>query len=233
MKIWTWGSSPRSGSRNAWTRIKSVNGASRLSNFGTFRRDPSDFLSRLVTMDETWLHHYKPETKQKSMQWRHSGWPRPKKSRVQKFAGKFLALIFWDQDGILLIDYLPKGQTVKRSITYLCWWNWRTFWRKNATGSSPKRSCSYTKMPRPTGHLHPRRNWPTWASSVLIWPRRSTTCSLDWKQQLKVGHFSSDKESLVRGDLVGRKKFWFFFSDLLKSQQRAKKYIELRGKYVE
>jgi len=31
---------------------------------------------------------------------------------VQKSAGKVLALIFWDQDGILLIDYLPKGQTI-------------------------------------------------------------------------------------------------------------------------
>jgi len=30
---------------------------------------------------------------------------------VQKSAGKFLASIFWDQDGILLIDYLLKGQT--------------------------------------------------------------------------------------------------------------------------
>jgi len=31
---------------------------------------------------------------------------------VQKSAGKFLALIFWDQDGILFIHYLPKGQTM-------------------------------------------------------------------------------------------------------------------------
>jgi len=29
-----------------------------------FRRDRNDFLSRLVTMDETWLYHYDPETKQ-------------------------------------------------------------------------------------------------------------------------------------------------------------------------
>jgi hypothetical protein len=28
---------------------------------------------------------------------------------VQKSAGKVLASIFWDQDGILLIDYPPKG----------------------------------------------------------------------------------------------------------------------------
>ena len=32
--------------------------------------------------------------------------------RVQKPAGKILASIFYDQDGILPIDYLPKGQTI-------------------------------------------------------------------------------------------------------------------------
>ena len=39
-------------------------GASRLSNFWIFfRHDPNDYLSRLVTMDETWLYHYNPEIK--------------------------------------------------------------------------------------------------------------------------------------------------------------------------
>jgi len=76
-----------------------------------FRRDPNDFVSRLVTMDETWLYHYDLETKQQSMEWRHSGSPRPKKFRVQKSAEKVLASIFWDQDGIILIDYFLKGQT--------------------------------------------------------------------------------------------------------------------------
>jgi len=51
--------------------------------------------ARLVTMDETWLYRYDPETKDQLVEWRHSGSPRPKKSRVQKFAGKFLASIFW------------------------------------------------------------------------------------------------------------------------------------------
>jgi hypothetical protein len=31
---------------------------------------------------------------------------------VQKSAGKVLASIFWDQEGILLNDYFPKGQTI-------------------------------------------------------------------------------------------------------------------------
>jgi len=81
------------------------------------RRDPNDFLSRLVTIDETWLCHYDQETKQRSMEWRHSSSPRPKKFRVQKSSGKVLASIFWDQDGIL-VDYLPKGQTI--NVEYYC-----------------------------------------------------------------------------------------------------------------
>jgi len=31
---------------------------------------------------------------------------------VQKSAGKILASIIWDQNGIPFIDYLPKGQTI-------------------------------------------------------------------------------------------------------------------------
>jgi len=45
------------------------------------------------------------------MEWRHSGSPRPKNS-VCKNHWKSSRLDFWDQDGILLIDYFPKGQTI-------------------------------------------------------------------------------------------------------------------------
>jgi hypothetical protein len=65
-------------------------------------------------MGASWLYHYDPEKKQQSMDWR----PRPKKSQVQKSAGKVLASIFWDQDCILLIDYLPKGQNI--NLEYCC-----------------------------------------------------------------------------------------------------------------
>jgi len=44
-------------------------------------------------MDETWLYHYDPETKQRWMVWWYSGSPRPKKFWVQKSAGKVLASI--------------------------------------------------------------------------------------------------------------------------------------------
>jgi len=47
------------------------------------RRDPNDFLSRLVTMDETWLYHYDAEIKQQSMKWRDSSSPRLKKAKIR------------------------------------------------------------------------------------------------------------------------------------------------------
>jgi hypothetical protein len=46
------------------------------------------------------------------MEWQYSGSPHPKKIQVQKSAGKVFPSIFLDQYGILLSDYLPKGQTI-------------------------------------------------------------------------------------------------------------------------
>jgi len=66
-----------------------------------------------MTTDEVWLYHHDPETKQQSMEWRHSGSPRPPKLIPSaKIRWKILASIYWDQDGIILIYYLPKGQTI-------------------------------------------------------------------------------------------------------------------------
>ena len=63
-------------------------------------------------MDETWVHHFTPEAKQQSKQWKHPGSPPPKKAKTVPSAGKVMASVFWDADGILLTDYLQKGQTI-------------------------------------------------------------------------------------------------------------------------
>jgi histone-lysine N-methyltransferase SETMAR len=93
---------------------KTDNGAIGLSYFYNFfgTIQMISCRARLVTMDETWLYRYDPETKQQSLEWRHSGSPRPNKFRVQKFTGKFLASKVRDQNGILLYDYFPKGQSI-------------------------------------------------------------------------------------------------------------------------
>ena len=63
-------------------------------------------------MDETWIHHYTPESKQQSKQWTEAGCSAPKKIRSVPSAGKDMASVFWDVEGILFIDYLEKGKTI-------------------------------------------------------------------------------------------------------------------------
>ena len=58
---------------------------------------------RYVTMDETWAHHFDPETKQQS---------KPVKFCRITSAGKIMASVFWDSEGMLMIGYLERGKTV-------------------------------------------------------------------------------------------------------------------------
>ena len=60
-------------------------------------------------MDETWIHHYDPETKIQSMQWKHKGSPTTKKFKVFPSAGKVLLPVFWDAQGV---DYLQRGAII-------------------------------------------------------------------------------------------------------------------------
>ena len=76
--------------------------------------------------------------------------------------------------------------------------------KNQGRGMLTRGSCSCTTMLRLTWHLQPRRNLPTWASNVLtthpilrICSRRNTTCSLDWRKQLKVRHFRLMGRSLL------------------------------------
>jgi len=77
-----------------------------------FNKNKTDFVCRFITMDETWIHHYTPESKQQSRQWTEAGCSGPKKTRSVPSAGKVMASVFWDAEGILFIDYLEKGKTI-------------------------------------------------------------------------------------------------------------------------
>ena len=77
-----------------------------------FNKNKTDFVHRFITMDETWNHHYTPESKQQSKQWTEAGCSAPKKTRSVPSAGKVMASVFWDAEGILFIDYLEKGKTI-------------------------------------------------------------------------------------------------------------------------
>ncbi|GFX12870.1 hypothetical protein TNCV_1976081 [Trichonephila clavipes] len=52
-----------------------------LQHLFRYQEDPA-FMKRIVTGDETWCHHYEPETKRVSIQWKHALSPLPKKLRA-------------------------------------------------------------------------------------------------------------------------------------------------------
>ena len=158
-------------------------------------------------MDETWLYHFDSETKQQSIEWRHSGSPHPRKFRVQKSVGKFLASICWDQDGILLIDFIPKGQTINAEYYSSLLVQMKDILKEKRRGEVTKGVLFLHENAPAHRALATRRNWPTRPSNVLInhpilriWRRRTTTCSLDWKKQLKGRHFSSDAEVIAAAE---------------------------------
>ena len=45
-------------------------------------RSKDDFLLRLMTVDETWVHYYEPENKAQSRQWVGPGSPRPRSNHL-------------------------------------------------------------------------------------------------------------------------------------------------------
>jgi hypothetical protein len=55
-----------------------------------------DMLKRIVTGDESWMHHYQPESKRASMQWKHPSLLSTKKFKVTSTpsAGKLMLIVF-------------------------------------------------------------------------------------------------------------------------------------------
>ena len=174
-------------------------------------------------MDKTRLYHYDPETKQQSMEWRHSGW-------------KISRLDFWDQGGILLIDYLSKYQPINAEYYSSLLVQLKEIWKEKrswnfASGvlflhdSAPShRALATQKIPANQGFQcldHPPYSPHLASSDYHLLP--------GLKKQLKGRHFSSDSEVIAAVETWLDGQFSeVFLSGLKKLEQRAKKYIELR-----
>ena len=78
-----------------------------------FRRNKPNFLHRYVTMDETWIHHYTPESKRSSADWTAVDEKRPKRPKTQMWAGKVRPQYFG-----MLMEFCSSTtlKNVRRSI---------------------------------------------------------------------------------------------------------------------
>ena len=104
------------------TVFKVVHGNLSMKKLYSKLDNKKDFLRCYITMNETWIHHFTlSESKRASAEWRGEGESRPKRPKTQQSAGKVMASVFWDMHGILLIDFLPKGQRSTATTTLAYW----------------------------------------------------------------------------------------------------------------
>ncbi|GFW66004.1 histone-lysine N-methyltransferase SETMAR [Trichonephila clavipes] len=86
-----------------------------LQHLFQYQEDPA-FMKRIVTGDETWCHHYEPETKRDSMQWKHASSPLPKKFRAVKSAGKVLLIVFLGVQCPPLGEFLEHRKSINSDV---------------------------------------------------------------------------------------------------------------------
>ena len=200
-----------------------------------FRRYPKDFLSRLVTMDETWLYHYDPETRQQSVEWRYSGSPRPQKIPSAQIRWKSSRLDFLGSRRHPPHWLSSKGPNYQRGVLLISagaiegHFEGKTPREGHQGGLVLARQCHGSRgtcSPEETG-------LPilavSWSPTVF-----SGSCPVGLRKQLKGLHFSSDAEVIAAAETwLDGQPSEFFLSGLQKLEQRAKKCIELRREYVE
>jgi histone-lysine N-methyltransferase SETMAR len=158
---------------------------------------------------------------------------------VQKSAGKFLASIFWNQDGILLVDYLPKGQTINVDYYSSLLVQLKEILKEKRRGSDTKEVLflhDHTTTHRALATQkklayldfqyldHPPSSPNLTPSEYYLFTRQ--------KKQLKRSQVSSEAEFMAVAETWLDGQIPVFFSGLQKLDEGAKKCIELRGDYV-
>jgi len=160
---------------------------------------------------------------------------------MEKSAGKVLASRFWDQDGILLIYYLPKVQTINAECYLYLLVQLEDILKEKRRGNFTKVVLFLHDNAPAHRAIETQKNLAYLLLQCLDHPPYSTDLApSDYhlfpglKKTIESSPFFVQREGhCCRWDLVGRTTFCFFLSDLQKLEQRAKKCIGHRGECVE
>ena len=200
-----------------------------------------NMLTTMVTVDETWVHHYDPESKISSMQWKTPGSPTHVKPRAQKSARKVMLTVFWDVKGVILKDYLPHGNTVNGQY----YADLLTKLRKTVTRKRGIARTQILPLLQDNAPSHKARLVLQTANDLNIEilpppPYSPDLAPSDFflfpklKKQLKGNHFDSDEDVILACDNWFSSKNRLFYSEgLFKVTQRWQKCLNSGGGYIE
>jgi hypothetical protein len=79
-------------------------------------RDGDEFLNHIATGDETWVTFVNVETKKQSKQWMYAHSPNKPKTNVA--CQKPLGTLFWDRNGVLMVECMQQGTTMSSEMYF-------------------------------------------------------------------------------------------------------------------
>ena len=143
--------------------------------------------------------------------------PTPKNSEYKNLLEKFSPRFFGIKTASSSLIIFQRAELSTRNITYLCWCNWRIFWRKNTAGRGYQGGLLFARhCPGSPGTCNPEETdlpgLPVLITHPIlrIWPRRTTICSMDWQNNWKVAIFRPTRRSLQPRRPGWTDKFWIF-----------------------
>ncbi|XP_071097976.1 histone-lysine N-methyltransferase SETMAR-like [Haliotis cracherodii] len=199
--------------------------------------DPDNFLKRFVTMDETWVHHFEPESKQQSKQRKDVTSPTPKKAKSVPSAGKVMASVFWDSEGVIMVDWLPvtgayymellrqlrekikvmrRGQLTKGGFYH----HDNAPAHRSLIAMAKNHDCGFELL------QHPPYSPDLAPSDYHLFPQL--------KRHLAGTHFHSDDDVITAvNNCLSDQEVDFYKSGIMALQHRWQKCVDLKGDYVD
>lgn len=201
-----------------------------------------NFFDRIITGDETWIHHYEPESKRQSMEWKHPNSPSKKKFKTQPSVGKLMLTVFWDSQGPVLEHYQERGTTIN-SVRYseMLTAKLKPAIRSKRRGLLSKGVVLLHDNARPHTAAHTAETLQKLNFEVLAHPTYSPDLApSDYhlfgplKEALRGRRFTTDEalKEAVHSWLASQPKT-FFYEGIRKLEQRWTKCVEKQGDYVE
>jgi histone-lysine N-methyltransferase SETMAR len=196
----------------------------------------------MVTGDETMVLYQDPLSKRESMEWRHSGSPRPKKAKATQFRKKIMATIFWDYQVISPAAFKERNTTVTGECYASLIYKLKDAIKEkrrgklsrgvrllhdnaeahtSVAGEAAVQCCAFQELNQPpySPDLAPRVYFFVFKIEV----------GFAWKKK-----FTSDEEVISAVlDHFKDKNSKYIFSGIQKLINRSKKCIEIRGDSIE
>ena len=157
-----------------------------------------------------------------------------------KIRWKILASIFWYQDGILLIDYIPKGQTINAEYYSSLLVQLKDILKEKRRDKITKGILFLHDNAPAHRTLAAQKKLAYLSFQCLDHPPYSRDLDASkyhlfsgLNKQLKFRHFSSDADDIAAAETwLDGKTSEFLFEWHAKLEQQAKKCTELFGEYV-